>query len=158
MPALSKEVTMRKLVRVYFGVVFGILFLVLMAKPDFAQQEAVLNVAASSTDPEIQWVLGEVISTDTANNKLVVKFLDYEAEIEREITVEAAGDTVYEGTTTLADIKPKDTVSIDYIAQDEKNIAKKVSVQKTDTETPEDLLTEEITPNMEAGEAALNKE
>jgi hypothetical protein len=93
-------------------------------------------------EPQTQWIWGEVISVDTATAQILVKYLDYETDSEKEITVYAESKTTYENVAALTEIKPKDTVSIDYTTSDGKNIAKNISVEKL-----EPLNTEAVVPS-----------
>lgn len=82
-------------------------------------------------EPETQWIWGEVISIDAAKGQAIVKYLDYENDIEKEITITVNEKTAYENLVSLDQLKPKDTVSIDYtVTSDEINIAKNISMEK----------------------------
>lgn len=85
---------------------------------------------AQSAEPEMQWVWGEMVSLDAANNQITVKYLDYENSAEKEIILGVNEKTTYENINSLGELKPKDTVSIDYIVSDGKNIAKNISMEK----------------------------
>jgi hypothetical protein len=88
-----------------------------MAQPPVPQDES-----------EMQWVWGDVVSADAANKTIVVKCLDYETDQEKEMTINADDKTVYDNVKSLDEIKPKDTLSIDYIiSADNRNIARNVS-------------------------------
>ena len=94
----------------------------------------------NKTEPEIQWLWGEVVSVDAQNNTLLVKYLDYETESEKELTIASDDKTTFENVQSLLEIKPADTVSIDYtISPEGKNIAKNISIEKPEAtkETPE---------------------
>ena len=85
----------------------------------------------SANSPDIQWLWGEVVSVDMANQQLAVKYFDYEADTEKDITIGIDNKTTYENIKALEEIKPLDTISIDYVsAPDGKNIAKNISVEK----------------------------
>lgn len=87
--------------------------------------------ALAPSEPEVEWLLGEVVSVDTQNRALLVKYFDYEKEIENEISINIDDKTTYEDVKSLDEIKPKDFVSIDYIISGEgRNIAKNISVEK----------------------------
>jgi hypothetical protein len=82
-------------------------------------------------DSDMQWVWGEVVNIDLKNNAIMVKFLDYENNQEKEISIGVDSGTVYENIKTLDEIKPQDFLSIDYIiAQDGKNVAKNIGLDK----------------------------
>lgn len=94
--------------------------------PTAVSQEAV-------PEPETQWIWGEVTSVDAAKEEVVVKYLDYENDLEREITITVNGKTTYENLVSLDQLKPKDTVSIDYmVISDGINVAKNISVEKAE--------------------------
>lgn len=87
------------------------------------------------TESETQWLWGEVISLDTSSRALLVKYLDYDTDQEKEMAINIDEKTTFENVKSLDEIKPKDTVGIDYIiSPDSKNIAKNVSVEKMEEE------------------------
>lgn len=99
-------------------------------------------VFAEKTE-EFQWIWGEVISIDNSNKQINIKYLDYETDTEKEMTFFVDENTTYEGVNSLLEINPQDTVSIDYIIKDTKNIARHITVEK-----PQDTTTE-ATPKKE---------
>jgi hypothetical protein len=104
--------------------------------PPAAPAETPAQAPAIQAEPEIQWLWGEAVSVDPQKNEVVVKYQDFDAEQEKEMSVLADDKTTFENVKSLAEIQPKDTVSIDYkVTADGKNIAKNVSVEKA--ETPE---------------------
>lgn len=112
----------------------------------FAQEEAVTEEAGSLEEsnretmaaPETQWLWGEVVSVDLENNELLVKHLDYDTYTEKEVVITVDGDTTYENIESILEIKPQDTVSLDYIINPEgKNVAKNISVEKLESAEPE---------------------
>jgi hypothetical protein len=83
------------------------------------------------SEPETQWIWGEVVSVDTAAKKILVKYLDYETDTEKEINIDVDDKTTYENVKSVDEIKPQDTLSIDYIINpDGRNIAKNISIEK----------------------------
>ncbi len=84
------------------------------------------------TGPEVQWLWGEVVSVDTTAKTMIVKYLDYETDTEKEITINVDDKTTYENAKSLDEIKTQDTLSIDYVAVDGKDIAKNISVEKNE--------------------------
>lgn len=124
----------------FLQVCLGVLFLVLMVKSGFAQ---------NTTETEYQWVLGEVVSVDVVAKNIVIKYLDYETDVEKESTIYTDTDTVFEGAKSLIDIKPKDAISVDYVTQLDKNIAKKITVEKLESESEQPLPAKEEMPNVE---------
>jgi hypothetical protein len=116
-------------------------FLILInASLIFGQEPAAQEGTTQETqaEPETQWLWGEVISVDPAKNELVVKYLDYENDVEKEITITADEKTTYESANSLSDIAAKDNVSVDYIiSPDGKNIAKNISLEKPESKEPQ---------------------
>jgi len=100
-------------------------------------QEAATADSKDEAAGDVKWVWGEVVSVDTQKNELVLKYLDYDTEQEKEMTIAAENATTYENINSFSDIKAKDTLSIDYTASTEgKNIAKNISIEKAG---PKDL-------------------
>jgi len=85
----------------------------------------------AQNNPDTQWVWGEVSTLDTQNKAILVKYFDYETDQEKEININIDDKTTYENIKSMDELKPKDTVSIDYIVSpDGKNIAKNISIEK----------------------------
>ena len=102
------------------------------------------DMAASSPQGEIipEWLYGEVVSVDIAGKSFQVRYLDYNTDIEKQGSVFVDDKTLLEGVKSLQDIKPQDTVSIDYIVDaDGKFRAVAVSLE-TFEEDPESVLEE----------------
>jgi len=79
-------------------------------------------------------VWGEVVSTNPINNELLVKYVDYDTDSEKEITISTDDKTTYENAKSIDEIKVGDSVSIDYeISADGKNLAKNISLEKPET-------------------------
>jgi hypothetical protein len=121
-------------------------------------QASTVEQIPAPSEPEIQWLWGEVASVDITNKTLLVKYLDYETDSEKEMTINIDDKTTYENVKAIEEIKPLDTVSIDYIVDAEgKNIAKNISVEKPEgnTEIQEEKTGQEeiIEPIPEAPEA-----
>jgi len=99
-----------------------------------APVEAVTPAAPAveaKTEPEIQWVWGEVVSTNPINNELLVKYVDYDTDSEKEITIGIDDKTTYENAKSIDEIKVRDSVSIDYaVSADGKNLALNISLEK----------------------------
>ena len=119
--------------KTFKGLLLGIIALFIVISLVFAQDEATPSAATEPglNNSDMQWVWGEVVNIDTQNKTMVIRYLDYEADQEKEITIGADDKTTYEGIKFLDEIKPKDVLSIDYInAQDGKSIAKNISLEK----------------------------
>jgi len=82
---------------------------------------------------DMQWVWAEVVSVDPLTDQMTLKYLDYETDTEKEMAMAVNNQTAYENVKALVEIKPTDTVSIDYIITvDGKNLAKNVNVEKAE--------------------------
>ncbi|MDP3731414.1 MAG: hypothetical protein Q8R31_00065, partial [Candidatus Omnitrophota bacterium] len=122
----------------------------------FSQEQAAEKPLAQEvpSEPETQWVWGDVVSVDTAAKKILVKYLDYETDTEKEININVDDKTTYENVKSIDEIKPQDTLSVDYmVSPDGSNIARNISVEKPEgTEAlPEETPKEEpkVVPGLE---------
>lgn len=114
-----------------FMAVTAILFL--SAQYVFSQEQAA--VGAVQNEPDTQWVWGEVASIDTQNQSLTVKYMDYETDQEKELSLNANEKTTYENIKSFNDIKVGNTAGIDYTTGAEgKNIARNISIESTERE------------------------
>lgn len=104
--------------------------MLLSALPAFGE-EGMVELPGVSLEAETQWIWGDVVSVDKASRKITVRYLDYETDTEKEITIVADDNTRYENARSFDEIKPQDTLSIDYtIGTDGSNIARNISVEK----------------------------
>jgi hypothetical protein len=94
--------------------------------------ESALAAPQEKNEPETRWVWGEVTNVDAQNKTLSLKYLDYDTEEEKELTVTADDLTGYENVKSLEEIQVKASVSIDYLPGDGKNIARSISLEKSD--------------------------
>ncbi len=129
--------------------------------PDAAPVETMPAETAPSGEPETQWLWGEVASVDAAAGKITVKYLDYDTDTEKQMEIISDAKTTFDNVKGLDEIKPQDTVSIDYAAGPiGAIIAKHISVEKIEidnsstqgleqTQTEIDKVTQEITPQEE---------
>ena len=111
-------------------------------------------VQEAPIESETQWLWGDVVSVDTVAKKILVKYLDYETDTEKEINIEVGDNTSFENVKAIGEIKPMDILSIDYIVSpDGKNIAKNISIEKPEGSEalPQDTAKEEpkVTPASE---------
>jgi hypothetical protein len=98
-------------------------------------------------EPDMQWLWGEVSNVDLQNKTILVKYLDYETDQEKEISITIDDKTNYENIKSIDELKAKDTVSIDYIVSlDGKNIARNISAEKPETPMPKPESLPETTP------------
>lgn len=122
--------------------IVGFTLIFLNAGLSFAQEQTT-QAQTLATEPEVQWLWGEVISVDSQNQTIMVKYFDYEKGIDKEISINVDDKTIYENVKSIDEIKPSDAVSVDYIVSPEgKNIAKDISVEKPEGEQ---VLQEETT-------------
>jgi hypothetical protein len=106
-------------------------------EPGIKTEPAVEAPALSEAD--MPWVWAEVQSIDRANNQITVKYLDYETDTEKEMVIGVDEKTAFENAKSLNDIKPQDTVSIDYISgADGINTARTINVEKGEGTTGAD--------------------
>jgi len=115
------------------------LFISIGVTPGFSEETAVEQGGTVppqlTSGMDVQWLWGEVISIDIERSRLMVKYLDYELDQEKEIAITVDPKTTYENAQSYTQIKPKDTVSVDYIAEASgRNLAKNITVER-----PEDL-------------------
>lgn len=113
------------------GMAISLIFI--SVKTIFSQEAVTQGETAPVVQSELDmlWLWGEVIAVDPQNNTLLVKYLDYETDQEKELNINIDDKTTYENIKSLDEISPKDTVSIDYIlSPDGKNTAKNISIEK----------------------------
>ncbi len=137
-------------ISLFLGIVSS--FILISTSFVFSQEQAAEKTPAqeSPSEAETQWIWGDVVSVDAAAKKILVKYLDYETDTEKEINIEVDNKTTYENVKSLDEIKPLDTLSIDYmINPDNRNIAKNISVERP--EIPQEGIKEEPggTPGLE---------
>jgi len=111
------------------------LILVVSAAPAFGEEETGLSPASTTVvqeniDLNTQWVWGEVTAVDVPTKSITLKYLDYETDQEKDMSLVVDASTAYDNIKSLDEIKPKDNLSVDYIVQDGKNIAKNISLEK----------------------------
>lgn len=151
---------MRTKIILFLGIMTS--FILISAYSAFSQEEAAEKPPIQATqptqdipsEPETQWIWGDAISIDTVAKKILVKYLDYETDTEKEISIDLDDKTTFENIKSLDGIKPQDTLSIDYIINPEgRNIAKNISVEKPEgaQNLPEENTKEEpkTTPGLE---------
>ncbi len=89
--------------------------------------------------PQLEWLWGEVVSVDIGNNKITIRYPDYQTEQDKEITISVDGKTQYNNISSLADIKPQDALSIDYrVTVTGDNVAENISLDKLDENIQDD--------------------
>ncbi len=108
--------------------------------------QAADQAAAPAVRSDTQWVWGEVVSMDAQAKSLTLKYLDYEADQEKNIVLDTDGNTTYENIKSIDEIKAKDVLSVDYVILGGKNIAKNISLEKLDAVMPEATNVESASP------------
>lgn len=103
--------------------------------PAFGEEQAQQQAQAEANT---QWVWGDVSNVDPQNKVLTLKYLDYETDQEKEMAIAVDSLTAYENVNSLEDIQNKDVVSVDYKVSDGKNIAKNISVEKPESQAPQE--------------------
>ena len=121
--------------KIKMSLVLGIMlsFILINAGMVFSQEQAAEKPLAQEalSEPETQWVWGDVVSVDTAAKKILVKYLDYETDTEKEINIIVDDKTTYENVKSIDEIKPQETLSVDYVVNpDGNNLARNISVEK----------------------------
>lgn len=104
----------------------------------FAQEKkAPAQTDSSAAEPDILWLWGEVAAVDADRGVITVKYLDYETDTEKEAAIYADEKTTYENVSSIADIKAKDIVSVDYVTGAQgSNVARNISVEKPEEIQP----------------------
>ncbi|MBM3249633.1 MAG: hypothetical protein FJZ09_02165 [Candidatus Omnitrophica bacterium] len=95
-------------------------------------EEAELSQPA---EPQMQWQYVEIVSVDPAGKSFVGKYIDFETEQEKEITIFCDDKTGYENMSSLSELKPLDAVGVDFVVTAEgRNLAMNISLEKPDLE------------------------
>lgn len=124
----------------------GVLIVLILAGAGLALSEDQITepnaLAAATTqennDSNTQWVWGEVTAVDALAKTITLKYLDYETDQEKEIVLTVDDSTAYDNVKSLEEIQLKDNLSVDYISKDGKNIAKSISLEKSESAPAED--------------------
>lgn len=126
-----------KLVKIFLcGAMFLFTIIGLALAQDPLEAGAVNQELKDSSD--MQWVWGEVVNIDSKNNEVILKYLDYEDNQEKEIAITIDSGTVYDNIKSLEELKPHDSLSVDYmINKDGKNVAKNIGLDKPKESQPQ---------------------
>ncbi|MBU1727626.1 MAG: hypothetical protein KJ880_08360 [Candidatus Omnitrophica bacterium] len=123
----------------------------------FAQESEDMNVMnedimAPMAQVEPQWQYFEVVSVDPANKSIVVKYLDYDTDQQKQMMIAVDEKTTYENAASLNEIKPEASIGVDYVVDSTgKNIATNISLEKF---SPQGGIVEQVEEDM--GEAPQN--
>ena len=108
----------------------------------FSQEQAAQPKASPEAsidmqnEPDILWAWGEVVNLDTLNKAFTIRYLDYETDQEKEISINVDDKTNYENIKSIDELKPQDTVSVDYTVSPEgKNIATNISLEMPEAQS-----------------------
>ena len=111
------------------------------------QPSVLTEESTEAQDPlDLQWVWAEVVALHPERNQLTLKYLDYDADTEKEMVMDVDGKTAYENVKSLSDIKVGDAVSVDYLIDTSgNNIARNINVEKAEVLSPA-AAQEEVNP------------
>ncbi len=119
------------LIRLGFILIVSSFLIVSSVRSNFAQELKADTDTSISLEPEVQWLWGEVLSVNPQDKTILVKYVDYDSDTEKEIIITVDPQTTYENVESLEQIKSQDTVSVDYVSgKDDPNLAKNISVEK----------------------------
>lgn len=132
---------MRTLISIILGVSISVLFVGNTLV--FGQEE--------TSEPETQWVMGEVVSVDSVAKTVAIKYLDYETYEDKEMIVSIGEGTTLENFNSLDELAQGNNVSIDYIVtEDGTNLAVTIGLEAQEGQAPEvPEVTETAEPSQE---------
>jgi hypothetical protein len=91
---------------------------------------------------EIKWVWGEVSSVDAATNKITIKYLNYDTDLEETLSIAIDSATRFENAEGINAVKVGDNVGVDYILNaNGEALAKSIALEKAES-MPEKTETE----------------
>jgi len=104
-------------------------FLSLNINQAFTQEEELIEEELGF--PIQGWILRDVVSLDLENNQLILNYIDYNTDEEKEITIGVDIDTSYENVSNFTDIKVGDVAAVDYkVTPQGETIALIISVER----------------------------
>lgn len=111
----------------------GICSLAQESKPQEASQTTEPDESLQTIEPEMLWLWGEVVSVDLNTKQMVVKYFDYETDMEKEMSLNIDDKTTFENIKSLDQIKPQDTASIDYVVDaNGQNTARNINIERSE--------------------------
>lgn len=133
---------MRTLISIILGVSISVLFVGNTLV--FGQEE--------TSEPETQWVAGEVVSVDSVAKTVAIKYLDYETYEDKEMVISIGEGTTLENFNSLDELAQGKNVSTDYIVrEDGTNLAVTISLEAQEGEAVPEVpeVTETAAPSQE---------
>ncbi len=94
-------------------------------------------------------IYGEVQAVDATASTLSVQYYDYDSDSEKTADIAVNIDTKLENVSALGDVKKSDWIDVTYVVNNEKNVAKVVTVEKEEMPS-----LEEISPETTASASA----
>jgi hypothetical protein len=107
----------------------GLLAVCAFVRPAAAQE---LSKPVEVNPADIQWVWGEVVSVDAAEKSVTVKYLDYDTDEEKTMKIFSTDSTSFEEMQGLDGLKAADTVSVEYVTQEGRSLAKIITLEKVE--------------------------
>jgi hypothetical protein len=103
----------------------------ILAQEQAAQPREDIEVGPDiQNEPDIFWAWGEIVTLDPLTKSFTIRYLNYETDQEKEIVIATDDNTTYENIKSIDELKPKDTVSVDYVVSSEgRNIATNVGLE-----------------------------
>jgi hypothetical protein len=135
--------------------IFSIVSVVAFAQESNIIKGPPVTTPTVSTGTDIEWLWGEAILVDAANNQITVKYLDYETDTEKEMVIGVDEKTTYENAASLNEVSAGENVSIDYYIDPEgKKIAKNISLEKAASSSA--MQKESTAVDTSVGEVSVN--
>ncbi|MFH1507883.1 MAG: hypothetical protein ABIG46_05620 [Candidatus Omnitrophota bacterium] len=89
------------------------------------------NPATLPAEAEMQWVWGEIVLLYPREKNMLIRYIDYETDTEKEVIINVDERTSYEGINSFFQLKEQDTVSVDYVIDNsDRALAQMVSVER----------------------------
>ena len=85
--------------------------------PMIHSQETMIEEEPGEEFVTEDWLLGDVVTVDAQNSRLIVSYIDEKTEEEKEISLLVDSGTQYENVDSLDEIEAGSVVAIDYILQ-----------------------------------------
>lgn len=105
-----------------------------------SEQTASAPAPAAEAAPQVKEtaIYGEVQAVDATAGTLSVQYYDYDSDSEKTAEIAVNIDTKLENVSALGDVKKGDWIDVTYVVNNEKNVAKVVTVEKEETPAPEE--------------------